>query len=383
MSFEKFKEKKEGEITAEEEIEKKIKENPEGFVNWFGNLKNSLSEKFYKSKVLQNPKVKNAFIYAFIPFALLTASGVKAETQGDVVSKFVHQPKIYEREKERQRYQIKPEELISLEDEKHKELLAERINAELDAFDKLSKPFKVFDLAGRARSKIEESNSYFKEILSLTDPEEKQKKHKARVRKIFEDGRLNFKELAKTFPEALGGLYLSIFAHEMGHKHEALERGAESAKITLGLGGGYTEWKGKLRGEHARAAVMAAGINASKRFGEFLVNNLRESDTPSQLLALSALIAKSNGMMYSMRSNLVAGRSPCDDIMNYAEKTNTSVSQLGLGLAADFIFDKDNWGLAKIALGQEGVKIPQKTIAPMYELGESGPIIGIKFKAVW
>ena len=169
----------------------------------------------------------------------------------------------------------------------------------------------------------------------------------------------------------------------MGHKHEALERGAESAKITLGLGGGYTEWKGKLRGEHARAAVMAAGINASKRFGEFLVNNLRESDTPSQLLALSALIAKSNGMMYSMRSNLVAGRSPCDDIMNYAEKTNTSVSQLGLGLAADFIFDKDNWGLAKIALGQEGVKIPQKTIAPMYELGESGPIIGIKFKAVW
>ena len=104
---------------------------------------------------------------------------------------------------------------------------------------------------------------------------------------------------------------------------------------------------------------------------------------PSQLLALSALVAKSNGMLYSLRTNLVREKREGDDIVNYARETNTPIGQLAWGLTADFIFDKDNWRLLKIVLGQEGVKIPKKTIVPMYELGESGPIIGIKFKAAW
>lgn len=390
----------EKEIT-EEEVDKSIKENPAGFVNWFSNVKNILSEKFYKSKELKNPRIKNALIYAYIPFALLMASGVKAETEEDNVSKFIHRPGIYEKEKDRRVPQIKPRDLVALENEEQKELLAGRINTELCLFDELSEPFneavnkivlekpellpsgKVFDFARRAHWKIEESNLYFKEISGLIDPKKKQEKRKVRVRKIFEDGRLNFKELAKTFPEALGALYLSIFVHEMGHKQEALKHGAESAKIDLGLLGGHAKWKGTFKGETAKAAVSAAGVNASKRFGEFLVDNLRESDTPSQLLALSALVAKSNGMLYSMRTNLGYERCKGDDIISYARETNTPVSQLALGLAADFIFDRDNWGLAKIALGKDGVKIPKRTIVPMYELGEEGPIIGIKFKGVF
>lgn len=377
--------KEEREVT-EEEVDKSIKENPRGFVNWFNSLKNSLSEKFYQSKVLKNPSIRNALIYAYIPFALLMASGVKAETQGDNVSKFIHRPGIYEKEKDRRIPQIKPEDLIALENKEQKELLAQRINTELRLFDGLSEPFneaidkKVFDFAGQARWKIEESNLYFKEISELTDPKKKQEKRKVRVRKIFENGRLNFKELAKTFPKALGALYLSIFVHEMGHKKEAIEQGAKSGKIQVGLFGGYATWEGRVKD---RAAVNVAGINASKRFGEFLVDNLGTSDTPSQLLALTALVAKSNGMLYSMRSISGYGKGEGDDIINYAKETNTPVSQLALGLAADFIFDRDNWGLAKIALGKDGVKIPKYTIGPMYELGEEAPIIGIKFKGVF
>jgi hypothetical protein len=375
----------EKEIT-EEEVDKSIKESPESFVNWFDNLKNSLSEKFYKSKALRNPRIRNALIYAYIPFALLMASGVKAETQGDVISEFVHQPKIYERERKRHVPQIKPEELVALEIGKQKKILAKRINTELSLLDKLSKPFnkavdkKVFDFAGRAYLKIEESNSYFKEISELTDPRKKQEKRKKRLRKIFEDGRLNFKELTRSFGEALGALQLSILIHEIGHKTEAMEQGAESTDIKIGLFSGHARYRGKIEN---KAAFDAAGINASKRFGEFLVDNLRKSDRPSQLLALAALVAKSNGMFYSMKSSLGYGRDKGDDIINYAEETNTPLSQLTLGLAADFIFDRDNWGLVKIALGKEGLKIPKYTIGPMYELGEEAPIIGIKFKGVF
>jgi len=401
---------KEKQIT-EEKLDNGIKENPRGFVDWFNGFKNSLSDRFYGSEILRNPKVRNALIYAYIPFAILTASGVKAETGSeDTVSKFVHRPKTYEKDKLRPA--IKPEELVTIESKEDKETLAKGINAELVALQQLADPFnqamdkavseraaslpseivsktkesKIFDFAGRARLKIEESNSYFKETLKLADTGKKKERYKGHTRKIFESGRLNFKELAKTFPKALGALELAILVHELGHKEEAIGRGAESAHIEMNLlKGGFTSvsWGDKTRDKTDRAAFYAAGINADKRFGEFLVNNLRNSDMPSQLLALSALVAKSNGMLYSLRTNLVREKREGDDIVNYARETNTPIGQLAWGLTADFIFEKDNGRLLKIVLGQEGVKIPKKTIVPMYELGESGPIIGIKFKAVW
>jgi len=399
------KEEKREKIT-EQEIDKNIKENPRGFIGWFNTVTENLSEKVLKN----NKVVRNAFIYSSVLFFILRAGEVGATKSEDVVSKFIKRPTVAEKiEKDIQIPQIKPEELTAVENKEHREILAENINSELRAFNGLSKSFnesfdktvsekpelfpseiidktekgeEVFDFAGRAYSKISESNSFFESISKLEDKHAKEEVRKKQVRKIFEDGRLNFKELAKTFPEGIGALYLSILTHELGHREEAIRQGAKSAKIKMGLSGGYVRYEGRIEN---RAAVSAAGIKASKKFGECLTDGLRDSDTPSQLLAMMALVAKSSGMLYSMRSVSDSGyrERGRNDITSYAKETNTPASQLALGLAADFIFDKDNWNLMKIILGKDGAKISRTTIAPMYELGDKGPMIGIKFKTVW
>lgn len=63
--------------------------------------------------------------------------------------------------------------------------------------------------------------------------------------------------------------------------------------------------------------------------------------------------------------------------------TNTPVSELTVGLAADFILDKENWQLLKIALGGDKTKISKFSLSPMHELGEHGPMVGLKFRGVW
>lgn len=137
--------------------------------------------------------------------------------------------------------------------------------------------------------------------------------------------------------------------------------------------------------KESHAPISVAGINADKAYGEFLVNNLREQDSTSQLLAIMALAAKSDGMIYALGTNFLTAYKAHqgNDILNYAKETNTSPVELAIGLTADFIFDKDNINLLKIAVGEKGVKIPKTTIAPFYELGDKGPIAGIKFKGVF
>lgn len=387
---------------GEKEIDESIKENPDGFVGWFEDFKNSITG--WPKKFFENKTIKNAVVCASIPFAILTAGKLEAGAE-DIASKFIHTPTISEKTREPFRQKkLEAKELIALKNEGQKEILAKRINLELNAFDKLSEPFnkaakeninlfpdeviekisnseKVFDFAGRIRTKINETNLYFKEI-SETSDDLKSEKRTRRVKKILDDGKLNFKELAKVLPEIVLAQKMSVLVHEIGHEEEALKQGAISAKTTFNLFGGYTEYQGQLEN---KAAFNAAGINADKSYGEFLVNNLRDRDAPSQLMAIMALVAKSDGMFYALSTNFAKTMKEHkgNDIIQYAKNTNTSVSELALGLAADFLLDKDNWKLLNIALGKEGVKIPRITIAPMYELGQRKPIIGIKIKGVF
>lgn len=79
--------KKESIEISEQEIDKEIKENPEGFLNWFESFKNSISE--WPKSFFENKAIKNAIIYASIPFAVLSAT--KQEVMADdVVSEFVN-----------------------------------------------------------------------------------------------------------------------------------------------------------------------------------------------------------------------------------------------------------------------------------------------------
>lgn len=384
-------EKESAEI-SEEVIDEAIKENPQGFLSWFENLKNSVSE--WPKKFFENKTIKNAIIYTSIPFAVLSAAKqeVKAE---DIVSEFINRPTISKKIKTetprfevREELKIAPESLISLTDDKSKEALAKNINQELYAFDKLSDTFgetvgrKDFNFSQRMRSKINEANSFFGEISQIKDKDLKQKKKILRTKEILEDSRFNFKELIKTIPEIILAQKMSVLVHELGHEKEALRQGVKNVKIEFNLFGGYIEAEGKIKN---KPAVSVAGINADKAYGEFLVNNLREQDATSQLLAIMALTAKSDGMLYALSTNFTSVMKEYEgnDIIRYAKNTNTSVSELALGLTADFILDKDNWNLIKIALGKDGVKIPKATLAPMYELGDRGPIIGIKWKGVF
>lgn len=96
-------------------------------------------------------------------------------------------------------------------------------------------------------------------------------------------------------------------------------------------------------------------------------------------------MAKFDGMRYVLETNFIESRkySVGNDIMNYSKATNTSLPELTLGLVADFMLDRDNWKLLKIAMGEQGIVIPKSTIAPFYKLGEGGPSIGLEYKGVF
>lgn len=276
---------------------------------------------------------------------------------------------------------------MSVADNQQREILAERINKELFAFNKLSDSFneefneKYFDFAGRMEYNIKKANQYFGEISSIENSELKKSKIKEHNKNIFQNGW----EIFKILPKAILAQKFSVLAHELGHEKEALEWGATDIKTKFSFLGGFTEYSDKSMKKESRAPITVAGINANKQYGEFLVNNLREQDSTSQLLAIMALAAKSDGMVYALGSNFLTAYKAHEgnDILDYAKETNTSAAELAIGLTADFIFDKDNINLLKIVIGEKGVKIPKTTIAPFYELGDQGPIAGIKFKGVF
>lgn len=391
------------EAVREELIDKNIKENPKDFLNWFSSLKDSVGswpEKFFKDKSL-----RDSILYASITAFMLQAGTVNASENkvdeialevGNIItaSETIRRAEIPER--------IKAEDLISIEVEGNRQIVAERINFELDTFDKLSSDFdnkiaekpdlfppeiiekvakggKVFDVAGRMQAKISEVNDNYLEYkngsLDIGD-------YFSRTKKIFDNGKISFSELVKVLPEIVIAQKTSVVVHELGHEEEALRQGADRAVTTLNLFGGYTEWKGKVKNE---SAVNVAGINADKRYGEFLVDTMRADNTPSQLVAIMALVAKSEGMSYALSTNLTRAMQEHkgNDIIEYARNTGTSIEELAIGLTADFIMDRDNWKLLGTALGMDGIKFPQTTLSPMYELGEHGPIIGIKFRGTW
>lgn len=410
MLKEKFSEQEQEQKISEENIEiseqkivQEIKENPEGFLNWFENLKNSISE--WPKSFFENKAIKNAIIYASIPFAVLSAAKqeVKAE---DVVSEFINTPTVSQEIKAEEiaKYEIQADDLINIADNQQREIFVKRINKELYAFNKLSDSFnesllenknliprenlqkiagngKVFDFAGRMKYKIEEANQYFEEISSIKDNEISKYKIEEHNKNLFQNGL----EIFKILPKAILAQKFSVLAHELGHEKEALEWGATDVKTRFSFIGGVTEYSDKSMKKESRAPVTVAGIKADKAYGEFLVNNLRSEDAPSQLLAIMALAAKSDGMVYALGSNFLTAYKAHEgnDILDYAKETNTSATELAIGLTADFIFDKDNINLLKIAIGEKGVKIPETTIAPFYELGDRGPIAGIKFKGVF
>lgn len=371
------------ENVTEQEVDQSIIENPQGFVSWFENLKDSIiewPEKFFTEKMF-----RNAILMASIPVAVLKAGQLEASA-ADLTLNPVELPAASKNiEEESVPKRIKSEELIFQEEPEHREIVAQRLNYELDAFDKLSKPFNdvvgapIFDFSGRMTEKLQEVNRFSKELSESRDKESTREKE---THRILENGRLNFTELVKFFPEVLHAQKISVLVHETGHATEAHKQGASSTSVRINLFGGYTEYTGNIGN---KAAFSAAGINADKSYGEFLVNSLREKDAPSQLSAVMALVAKSDGLYYALSTSLSTAKRNAEgnDIVAYAKETNTPVSDLAVGLAAEFLSDRDNWQLLKAALGEEGVKIPESTLSPMYELSPTGPRIGVKFRGIF
>jgi hypothetical protein len=377
------------EIT-EEVIEEEIKKDPEKFIGWFKSIKDSIAD--WPEKFLKNKSIRNAIIYASIPFAVLEAGMPKAKAE-DVVSEFARtDDAVYEQVETKPGVpQIKPEDLTGVEEE-GREVLAEKINQELAALNELDntlneeieKKIDLFpqDIIEKAREK--DFFNISNRVWSKIEEADKTEKSKSELVSFIKNGKLNFKKVVEIFPETFAAENIALVAHEIGHGTEALKHGAKKTETSFDPFkiSRKTKWFGDVKNE---AAVVAAGINADKRFGEFLVNNLREEDTPSQFLALMAIIAKSDGMGYVLRSQFSEKKRQTEDndIVNYAKETNTPISELAIGLTADFILDRDNWKLIKIIFGEKGIKIPKTTISPMYELSESGPVIGLKFKGVW
>lgn len=403
------KQKKPHEI-AENEIDESIKESPEGFMGWFLKLKNSISE--LSGKFLSDKAIKKAIIYASIPFAVLQASeqGVKAEEvkaklSPPGASEILKEKIEFSIKDKRPELEIKPEQLVALTDKESQEKLSQKINAELFAFDNLSDDFdktisekpdlfpkniiekvanggRVFDFSGTMKNKIDEVNQYALDMQKTDNIDLKQTKRKVRANKILDNGKLNFEALAKVMPEIILAQKMSVLVHELGHEQEAMHQGAQDVSTKFNLFGGYTEYYGKIKNE---AAFNVAGINADKAYGEFLVNNLRGQDAPSQFLAIAALIAKSEGALYAISTNFMQTMQEHkgNDIIEYSKNTGVPVQNIALGLVTDFILNKDNRELIKVALGQDGAKLSDTTIAPFYELGEFGPIIGIGVKSVF
>lgn len=405
----------------EKEISKEIIEKPQDFLSWFEKIKNSLNE--WPENFLKNTSLRKAVIYASIPFAILSATKQEVRAE-DVMSGLINQPAVSDTQtNENFHEEIKADDLIAIEDEKSKEILAQKINFELNALDRLSQSFngaieenrgllhkealekidhgkKIFDFDQRMMLKIREAGNNFNNILTEQDPNKKEEKRSLYFKKNLKNGELSFRELAKIFPEIMAIGTVPFLYHEIaGHEKAASEQGvvgqtryetqdARELFYCLSFLKGHTKYKNTDNVKDG-SAISAAGINANKTFGEFLTNNLRGNGSAlDQLLAIMALIAKSDGARYALSTNFSfesqkMKEASGNDITYYSKNTGISVSELALGLTADFLLDKDNWHLMSIALGREGVRMPETTIAPFYELGSQGPIAGIKFKGVF
>lgn len=361
-----------------------ILENPEKFVSWYENFKNSILE--WPKKFFTENTFRNAILVTAIPFAVLKAGQLNANAEGfdsapldvPVVSKNIES--IPQR--------IKPNELVNLANSNDREIFARKINYELEVFDKLSKPFNdaagstVFDFSGSIKAKIDESNKFVNRLLAVDDPEERIRMVNDEKKRILENGQLNFVEFAKVLPEYFVANEVALLVHELGHQAEAYRQGATHSSVSIGVLSGYTEYFGEIKNQ---AAVDAAGISADKAYGEFVTDSLRGKDSPSQFLAIMALAAKSNGAHYSLSTKWSESRRNLrgNDIISYSNETGIPITDLAIGLTADFLLNSDNWQLLKVAFGQEGVKIPESTIALTYELGASGPVVGAKFRSIF
>ncbi|MFH1255488.1 MAG: hypothetical protein V1667_03400 [bacterium] len=371
-------------FNADKETDQEIKKNPKEFVSWFEQLKNSLTEADYK-KIYKNNKIRKAFVLASVPFSVLRVGEAMAETKSqDIVSGLANLSAISEKAETKKYAMVNSDELISVEDKSQRKKIAESINAEMGAFDNLSLelndslrdkkyllPDEIIDKLGKGEKAVDFAGNMKENIVNM-------EKWPKNADKIFENGKLQYSNLAKIFGESLGAFQLSVIAHELGHAEEASRQGASKTDVNINFLSGRASYEGKLKN---RTVVTAAGINKSQAFGDFLADNLKSDKAPDQITAILALAAKSNGMLYSLRSQFADQAIKNDDIAAYAKKNNISVSELALGLSAAFLGNIENWKLAGIAMGKDGVKLSDKTIAPFYNLGDSGPEYGIKFKA--
>jgi len=371
------------EVEEEEKFDKQIEEDPKKFCGWFEDLKNKLFSGDWK-ELFKNKKVRNALIIASIPLAVFKASGdVLAETDKEVMSELKSRTAITEKIDKDIPQRITPESLVSIDSKEEKIEMAQNINYELKAFKDLSDNLKQgteleesdFDLSDRMEDNIKEANSHFEKVSQIQDNNSREKEVEIHTKKILENGKLNFSNLAKTFPEILSCFQAYYLRHEIGHRDEVESQGGKIEGFEVGFLSG--EYKTNIK---VQASIAAAGINANREFGKFLTECLRSDDSPSQLNAIMALVAKSDGMLYSLKTNFSSERdNDMNDILRYAEETGTSVQELAIGLAADFLFDRDNWQLMKVALGQDGAKISESVLKPFYRLGEKGPEYGIEF----
>lgn len=362
-----------------ENSDQAIGKNPKGFVHWFDKLKNNLTNADYK-KIYKNNKIRKAFILASVPFSILRAGYAQAEAKSqDTVSEFSNRPAISEIAETEKYAMIDPDRLIFLKDKIQRERIADSINMEICAFGGLSSEFnknlrnkkglspdETIDFAGNMKENIETGHQDY-EYARKTE----------KNYKMFEDGKVQYLNLAKIFGESLGAFQLSVIVHELGHNEETIKQGTTETDVDINFLGGQASYKGKIKNE---AVFYSAGIKQAQKFGDFLADCLRCDKAPDQITAILALAAKSNGMLYRLKNKLLEQETDINDLVQYAKQSNISVSELALGLSAAFLGNIENWKLAGIALGKDGIKLSDSSIAPFYNLGDAGPEYGIQFK---
>lgn len=286
--------------------------------------------------------------------------------------------------------------LNSIEDKKEKEDLREKIGLEITALnlvgreldkslrEKVKKnPLLVSEDIREKCDKNEPIFNFGKQMIDKIKGAEDSSQQNNRL-KVFENGRINFKNIAKLFPAVLAGFQTSIILHEIGQKEQAFKEGADSVDMRIGFLSGKVRIKGL---EEKSPRFRASGIRKPIEFGEFLTESLKQNNSNDQLKAIFALTSKSHGFLYGIRTKLGlewAGMPP-DDIRNYAKLVGVSEREISTGLMLDFLLNKNNWRLLRIALGEEGVKFPESTVRFFYEIGselsvKGEPVAGIKFE---
>ena len=241
---------------------------------------------------------------------------------------------------------------------------------------KLNKPLNL-GIPERAISKIEQANETFERIIK------REEKPESAHFKILENGKLSWKSIAEVFKGIPACLLLSdvvTISHEMGHFNATKKQGAmpKNIKINFFSGAGVSNISGKSKTKHPEA-ISAAGIQASNKLSDFIINGLREKNQNNQILAILALIARTDGFSYAAITKAGMADIPGNDLIDYSAETGTSVNEICLGLAADFIIDSQSWPLIKMAMGDETVKFSDNFWKFYYKLAEGSPEAGIKF----